>query len=391
MAVRGRIWPLAYCLIGASVPLAAARQPVVQPPTPEVLEQAVKDMASDDVVLRMDAQRRVSEGVSFRLRDVETVLKSGKLTPEQRLRLEVVAYRRFCNEPRAALGVQSSFQDLGQRGVLLSMVMPGFPASETLRPGDRILVVDGQAITDISLMRPVVIAHDPGDEVPVVLIRDGANVTLKVKLGKYSDLSRDARGGSQAMTPDMLEGAWEFRAMTYQKAGASDAKPIESGISAADRNPQAGVDLIDDADGTDPRQWGAARRRLAELDPKDSECVAAGEARGGNGIVVRLTGQPGVGGGNFRLVPGDGQVLLGPRIQLNDAGRPADRQAELAQIRLRQETLRSIMSRNINMMRTLPDAQRAPLIQQNALLQQEIDELERLAVQPAPQPRIVKP
>lgn len=387
MAVRGRIWPLACCLIGAMASVAAARQPVLAPvkATPEVLEQAVKDMASDDVVLRMDAQRRVSEGVSFRLRDVEAVLKSGKLTPEQRLRLEVVAYKRFCNEPRAALGVQSSFQDLGQRGVLLSMVMPGFPASETLRPGDRILVVDGQAITDISLMRPVVIAHDPGDEVPVVLIRDGVTVTLKVKLGKYSDLSRDARGGSQAMTPDMLEGAWEFRAMTYEKAGASDVKPIESGISAADWSPQGAVDLIDDADGTDPRQWGAARRRLAELDPKDSECVAAGEARGGNGIVVRLTGQPGI-GGNFRLAPGDG-----PRIQLNDAGRLANRQAELAQIRLRQEALRSIISRNINMMRTLPDAQRAPLIQQNALLQQEVDELERSAVQPAPQPRILKP
>lgn len=382
--------------IGAMVSLAAAQPPAQPPAQPvaqpnPVLQQIVSDLGSDDVILRMDAQRRLSESTTLRLRDVESVLKDGQpLSTEQRLRLINVAYKRFCSEPRAALGVQSGMQDGTQRGVLLSMVMREFPASETLRPGDRILTVDGQSVTDITLMRPVVIAHDPGDEVPVTLIRDGANITVKVKLGRYNDLSRDPRGGVQAMTPDMVEPAWEFRFATYPKP-KSEAQPIETGLSAAewkiagDPDGEIETDAVDDS-----RQWGNVRARLDNPEPGAAELVAAGEARGA-GMVVHRPGP--MAGGNFRVPNADAQILIAPDAQRRDAGGPRviDRKLELARIRQAQESLRNIIQRNEVQMRSMRGPERQAVAQQNAMLKLQIDELERMAMQPLPQPPVIKP
>lgn len=392
--VFAHAWILAVALVGGTSVLARQApppSPLISQPTvgSPLLVQIIQDLGSDDIVLRTNAQARLVESETFKLHDVEGVLKEGKIGPEQRLRLMAVASKRFRIEPRAALGVQSAMGDAGQRGVVLDKIMPGFPSSETLRPGDRVLVVDGQAITDISLMRPVVIAHDPGDEVPVSVLREGATLNLKVKLGRFTDLG--PRGGAGSMTTELLDEAWEFRSATYSRMDPNgEPEPIESGLAAADWKIVGQPDVDD---GADSRMWNNDRVRVADADVKDCGLVAAGEVRG-LGVILRLPGQAGV-NRDFRLVPGgDGALVIGPNVQFPDAiggkqGDPA-RQAQLVMIRQAQDRYRKLIERNNALARSAPESKRRAMIQENALFQLQIEELERLAQQQVQQPQVPK-
>jgi hypothetical protein len=284
----------------------------------------------------------------------------------------VVAYKRFCAEPRAAMGIQSPVQDLSQHGMVLGMIMPNFPCSEVLRVNDRLLSVDGQQIADISDMQRVVFAHDPGDEVAVSLQRDGATLHLKVKLGRYLDL-KDNKGNPQQLLPEMLERAWEFRASTYPEP---KQPPIESGLSSADWRRDFQLEREDGGDPTeDPRlAWDQAR--FKDMEPGEAAMVAAGEARGAM-QPMRLSAQQANGlGPNFRVLPGNGQILIPDPRQ--DVLRNQARRDELIRV------LRQRIEQNREDMKNLPENQRIQRMQENQLLQLQIDRLEQ-------RPRPLKP
>ena len=70
-------------------------------------------------------------------------------------------------------------------GLRLTGVSPGSPAdSAGLKAGDVIVEFDGKPVKDLYEYSDALYAHKPGDEVPIVVIRDGKRLTLKVKLGK---------------------------------------------------------------------------------------------------------------------------------------------------------------------------------------------------------------
>jgi aminopeptidase YwaD len=70
-------------------------------------------------------------------------------------------------------------------GLRLTGVSPGSPAdSAGLKAGDVIVEFDGKPVTDLYEYSDALYARKPGDEVSVVVIRDGKRLTLKVKLGK---------------------------------------------------------------------------------------------------------------------------------------------------------------------------------------------------------------
>jgi S1-C subfamily serine protease len=70
-------------------------------------------------------------------------------------------------------------------GLRLTGVSPGSPAdSAGLKAGDVIVEFHGMPVKDLYQYSDALYAHKPGDEVSIVVIRDGKRLTLKAKLGK---------------------------------------------------------------------------------------------------------------------------------------------------------------------------------------------------------------
>lgn len=357
---------MVLALVGACAFASAQEAPEELPP----VEKLVSDLGSDNITLRMEAELKLTEGPGLALRDLEAAIKTTKLDPEQRLRLLAAANARFCMEPRAAMGIQPSNMDSGQHGLVLGQIMRGFPSKDVLRVNDRLLSVDDQTIGDILDMQRVIFSHDPGDEVPVVLTRDGATLHLRVKLGRFEDLRQSGQ-----LTVDTLERAWQFRCRLYPGADVKPS-PIESGISDMDWKTVARPDFEDGGDPLDARAR-LNQARFQDDEARNTELVAGGESRGAvvNNPLAVVQALPGP---NFRVLPGDPQ--FGPR---DNARREAARQQWMRDEQVR--ALRRMIDQNNSAMKDLPEAQKQALIQQNLVLQAQIDQME------ARRPRELRP
>jgi S1-C subfamily serine protease len=70
-------------------------------------------------------------------------------------------------------------------GLRLSGVSAGSPADVSgLKPGDVIVMLGGKPVKDLYEYSDALYSHQPGDEVEIVVLRDGQRVTLRVTLGK---------------------------------------------------------------------------------------------------------------------------------------------------------------------------------------------------------------
>jgi len=70
-------------------------------------------------------------------------------------------------------------------GLRLSGVSAGSPAEVAgLKPGDVIVAFDGKPVKDLYEYSDALYSHKPGDDVDIVVLRNGQRVTLRVKLGK---------------------------------------------------------------------------------------------------------------------------------------------------------------------------------------------------------------
>jgi Zn-dependent M28 family amino/carboxypeptidase len=70
-------------------------------------------------------------------------------------------------------------------GLRLTGVRAGSPAdSAGLKAGDVVVEFGGVVVTDLQTYSDALYAHQPGDVVPVVVLRDGKRVSVQVKLGK---------------------------------------------------------------------------------------------------------------------------------------------------------------------------------------------------------------
>ncbi len=101
-----------------------------------------------------------------------------------------VAPRQMVAEgaPRAGarpyLGSVPDMSAVDVEGVRLSDVSAGSPADKAgLKKGDVVVELAGSAVTDLQSYSDALYAHAPGDEVTIVVLRDGQRLSLRATLG----------------------------------------------------------------------------------------------------------------------------------------------------------------------------------------------------------------
>jgi hypothetical protein len=71
------------------------------------------------------------------------------------------------------------------KGLRLTGVRAGSPAdSAGLKAGDIVVQLDGKDVTDLQSYSDALYSHQPGDEVDIVVLRNGERVKLRAKLGR---------------------------------------------------------------------------------------------------------------------------------------------------------------------------------------------------------------
>ncbi len=84
--------------------------------------------------------------------------------------------------------LQQFFNVKGNRGVLVSEVVPDSPAEQAgLEAGDVITAVDGEPIEDTATLRKLIRAHKPETEVTITYVHNKKEKTKQVTLGKSAE------------------------------------------------------------------------------------------------------------------------------------------------------------------------------------------------------------
>ncbi len=73
--------------------------------------------------------------------------------------------------------------DEASRIVIVDVVCNG-PSAGILQLGDEIKAIDGHPITDVEQVRPLIVAHEPGDRISVTVDRGGETLDLAVRAGR---------------------------------------------------------------------------------------------------------------------------------------------------------------------------------------------------------------
>ena len=136
----------------------------------------------------------------------------GPLGHEAHARLLEVGRTRIVDAPRGALGIQMAGRFASPDGVVITALIPNMPARLVLKPGDRIVQLDGKPIQVDQQLSSIVQTKRPGERIKVVVMRgerdelgrvrggpDGRPVETRVEVdmevGSRADLERFGGGG----------------------------------------------------------------------------------------------------------------------------------------------------------------------------------------------------
>lgn len=232
IAIPSASWVRAACIAGAAIPVGAAHGQQVRviqqdrpsvfvrtdqvtgedPEAPARLSRIIDDLNSTDFRTRCNADRALSEDTGITLRMIERELKSrgDALTLDTRERLCSAARARFNVSPRAAMGIQF-WQNVNLRDrVVIEKTFPKFDAHGKIEEGDMVVEADGVKTVGPaarSRFQAVIVSHDPGDVIGLVIRRGDRRMNVDVRLGR-----RDELESNPGVTPDILERAWRVRA-----------------------------------------------------------------------------------------------------------------------------------------------------------------------------------
>ena len=195
----------------------------VPPWSPPKLQGVAPDRRVSDLVRALgDPDFAARERATAALLDIQKVPDeqvwihlsgaAGELPFEAHARLLEVARSRILDAPRGALGIQMAARFADTDGVTVTGLIPNMPAQKVLKPGDRIVQLDGKQITVSQQLSAVVQNKRPGDRIAVVVMRgerdelgrvkggaDGKpverRVEIEMEVGSRADLEKFGDGG----------------------------------------------------------------------------------------------------------------------------------------------------------------------------------------------------
>ncbi|OFZ17343.1 MAG: hypothetical protein A2X86_02495 [Bdellovibrionales bacterium GWA2_49_15] len=129
-----------------------------------------------------------------------------------------------------------SFKLERKRGILIADVSKGSPGEKYgLRRGDVLIAIDGRPIDDVGTFRNSVSAMKPGDFKEIVVIRNGKEEKIKVKIGKLPE-----KKASPAKPISSFYETYGFRVQTLDKNTAKDLGiTFEEGVVVTDVDPSS--------------------------------------------------------------------------------------------------------------------------------------------------------
>jgi hypothetical protein len=201
---------VARLLLAAAVPWAW--QAHAAEPDPGIkahawLEPLIVSLDSADADERLGAGKTLEQDPRLSLDALEWHLAQPRpLTAEQRERLTRAGRRIFDSTPRAAMGVQFARSDGASGGVEIAGTVQGFDSFRQLRAGDIIRSIGGVRTTSQASARCAIISHDPGELVPVELLRRGEPMIVNLRLGSFAELTNAVDLNNQT-----LDAAWGLR------------------------------------------------------------------------------------------------------------------------------------------------------------------------------------
>lgn len=173
------------------------------------LNEIITHLGSGDFQARRAAADKLGKITQFTLEMLEDALQQKDLTLEARSRLLGAARKRFFETPRAALGFQ--FGGTLRDRIVIGRLIDGFPAKMVLEEGDMIMSADGYRLEGPvarAVLPAVIVSHDPGETIKLVVRRGAQKLTLDVPLGEFAKLEQ---GGGGWMGPERLAPAWRIR------------------------------------------------------------------------------------------------------------------------------------------------------------------------------------
>lgn len=165
----------------------------------------------------------------FELSMLAEALQRVDLNPEQRMRLHIASRALFNQLPKAGLGV--GFGAIRDGGVEIGTVVADverFPAAGILKPGDLIVGGDGQALVSSDDLRSLILSHEPGETLNLLVQRGVDVLDLDLPLGSYKLLTGAAPIG-RAIADRAIEIRWARRGIAIP-----DTNRIGEGISPED-------------------------------------------------------------------------------------------------------------------------------------------------------------
>ncbi len=135
----------------------------------------------DDVIetIEIDGAIRVLELLTDIALDAATRQEPMPYTG-QRLRQQVASANE--GRPRVRVGLVPDARN-PRNGVLVRAVSPDSPAADAgIEPGDRITSWAGQTVPDAQAWAQLLLKHEPGETIEVTFVRDGREITRRVRL-----------------------------------------------------------------------------------------------------------------------------------------------------------------------------------------------------------------
>lgn len=191
------------------------------PETDESIVRELVELLDDDDWLQRDLATielgELDPGITLEM--IEALIERPGLSPEQLARLRLAALRRYAMRPKGALGVSFGTIRVGAIEIQPIPEDDDFPATKVLKDGDQIAMVADRIIDGSFSLRIEILSREPGDILPVTVLRGQRVLHLDLELGSFDDLS-----GAVRMDSDLLNSAlalrWERARRGQSKAGS---------------------------------------------------------------------------------------------------------------------------------------------------------------------------